>query len=633
VQRRRLLTFVWLASAFAAATLGPASAALADSPSVQIRSVNVEAYPNVAVTASVAPGTDPKDIVVKENGLPVGILSIRPLVESGGALDVILALDDSDSVRGAPFKAALDAAVAFVSSLPSTVPVGLITFSDQVRILDPVTTDHSAVLQTLRGLSGTHTGTALYDAIASAAEQVSGPAQHNLILLTDGSDSGSTHDMASAQSAAAGAHLAVFSFGLQGNVTNFPALEQISRDTGGTFAPATTADLSKLYTDLSAKLVQQYVILYHSPSPAGVQVSITVQTPTGSDTSFVLIPRAVSLPVPSRPPSKWGFSGTEALVSTLGLCFAALFLLLLMSLGARARAGRDRDLSRRMSVPRPDIEASDAAERPDHPIWIPEPVVALAQRLTEVSGTSAGLDRKLERAGLPVRPGEIVAGSGLAALAAGLLGGILLRNPIFALVFAAPAAAAPFVWLSRRVTKRVNRLDSQLPDVLMILASSLRAGHSFLQALDSVAKEIGDPASPEFTRVVAEIRLGRKFEDAMNSMAERIGTEEFKWAVMAVNVQHEVGGNLAEILDILAETVRERQVVRRQVKVLAAEGVLSMRILVVLPFLLTLYIVKVNPDYMRLLWTTRLGWIMIALASILMSVGILWARKVVKIDV
>jgi tight adherence protein B len=633
MKRRALFALVPVALAVAGATVWPATASSAGSPSVQIRSVNAEAYPNVAVTTSVTAGTDPKDIVLKENGLAVEILSVRPLIETGDEIDVVLALDTSDSVHGAPLQAAVAAAQAFVSSLPSAVPVGLITFSDQVRVLNPITTDHSAVLQALAHVSDTQKGTALYDAISLAAGLVSGTAQHNLILLTDGTDFGSTHDIASAEDAATGARMAVFSFGLQGHATNFPALEQISHDTGGAFLPATTADLSQLYTDLSAKLARQYVVLYRSTSPAGVQVSITVETPIGSDTSFVLIPRAVPPPVPGRAPSRWNFSGTEALVSTLALCFAALFLLLVMSMGARGRASRDRELARRMSLSQSGIESSDPTVRPDHPIWIPEPVVAVAQRLAEVSGISASLDRKLERAGLPVRPGEILAGSALAAMFGALLGGILLRSAIFAPVFAVPAAAVPFLWLNRRVTKRINRLDAQLPDVLMILASSLRAGHSFLQALDSVAKEIGDPASPEFTRVVAEIRLGRKFEDAMNGMAERIGTEEFKWAVMAVNVQHEVGGNLAEILDILAETVRERQVVRRQVKVLAAEGVLSMRILTVLPFLLVAYIVKVNPSYMRLLWTTRLGWVMIAAASILMAIGTLWARRVVKIDV
>jgi tight adherence protein B len=168
--------------------------------------------------------------------------------------------------------------------------------------------------------------------------------------------------------------------------------------------------------------------------------------------------------------------------------------------------------------------------------------------------------------------------------------------------------------------------------VLSILASSLRAGHSFLQALDTVAKEVGDPGGPEFGRVVAEIRLGRPFEEAMNALAERVGTEEFKWAILAINVQREVGGNLAEILDVLSDTVREREAIRRQVRVLSAEGRLSAKILIAMPFLIALYLAWVNPDYMRLLWTTVLGWIMLGVGGIFMVIGAIWSWRMVKID-
>ena len=120
---------------------------------------------------------------------------------------------------------------------------------------------------------------------------------------------------------------------------------------------------------------------------------------------------------------------------------------------------------------------------------------------------------------------------------------------------------------------------------------------------------------------------------ALTALGERIGTEEYKWTVLAVNVQTEVGGNLAEILDTLAETVRERTVLRRQIRVLSAEGRLSMKIFVALPPLLVLYFTVTNPSYMRLLWTTRAGWIMIGASVVLMITGALLARKVVKIDV
>jgi tight adherence protein B len=148
-----------------------------------------------------------------------------------------------------------------------------------------------------------------------------------------------------------------------------------------------------------------------------------------------------------------------------------------------------------------------------------------------------------------------------------------------------------------------------------------------------VAKEVGDPGGAEFGRVVTEIRLGRPFEEALNALAERVGTEEFKWAIMGVNVQREVGGNLAEILDTLSETVREREAVRRQVQVLSAEGRLSVKILVIMPFLMALYLTWINASYMRLLWTTRPGLIFLVVGLVLMTVGTIWARKLVRIDV
>ena len=135
--------------------------------------------------------------------------------------------------------------------------------------------------------------------------------------------------------------------------------------------------------------------------------------------------------------------------------------------------------------------------------------------------------------------------------------------------------AFPTLLLRSALKKRAEKLREQLPDVLTIMASSLRAGHSFLQSLDTVAKEIAHPAAAEFQRVVAEVRLGRPVEDALESLAERVGSPDFMWAVLAVNIQREVGGNLAEILDTVADTLRERAMLRRQIKVLTAEGRLS----------------------------------------------------------
>ena len=194
-------------------------------------------------------------------------------------------------------------------------------------------------------------------------------------------------------------------------------------------------------------------------------------------------------------------------------------------------------------------------------------------------------------------------------------------------------AAFPTVLLRSALSKRADRLREQLPDVLTIMASSLRAGHSFLQSLDTVAKEIAQPAAAEFQRVVAEIRLGRPAEDALESLAERVGSADFKWAVLAVNIQREVGGNLAEILDTVADTLRERAMLRRQIKVLTAEGRLSAWVLACCRSGSRLYMFAVNPDYIGLLFDNTYGIIMLIVAGCLLVAGILWMKKIVDIDV
>jgi tight adherence protein B len=265
--------------------------------------------------------------------------------------------------------------------------------------------------------------------------------------------------------------------------------------------------------------------------------------------------------------------------------------------------------------------------------WIPDNVSKFGTRFAESRGFSERLDAELEAAGVSLRSGEFVVASAVACLVFGLLAAALLRSWILALVLAGVGAAFPMLLLRSALSKRADRLREQLPDVLTIMASSLRAGHSFLQSLDTVAKEIAHPAAAEFQRVVAEIRLGRPGEDALEALAERVGSADFKWAVLAVNIQREVGGNLAEILDTVADTLRERAMLRRQIKVLTAEGRLSAWVLALLPFGIALYMFAVNPSYIGLLFHSTYGIIMVIVAGALLVAGVLWMKKIVDIDV
>ncbi len=154
-----------------------------------------------------------------------------------------------------------------------------------------------------------------------------------------------------------------------------------------------------------------------------------------------------------------------------------------------------------------------------------------------------------------------------------------------------------------------------------------------MQALDTVTREAEEPAASEFTRIVTEIRLGRPTDDSLLAGADRMGSDDFRWTAMAINIQRQVGGNLAEVLETVADTCREREMIRRQVRVLSAEGRLSVSILFALPFLLTGYLLVVNPKYLLTLVHEPIGIMMLGTAGLLMFVGLIWMRKIVRIDV
>jgi tight adherence protein B len=318
--------------------------------------------------------------------------------------------------------------------------------------------------------------------------------------------------------------------------------------------------------------------------------------------------------------------GTDAsLTLVLGAAFVATFLVAVLLLSMKAK-GRQRRSTAALMLGR---GGKDAAET----TWMPAGLAEAGGRFASASGFSGGLDAKLEQAGLPMKAGEFVALTAVCAVAGGVFGALLLPNIVVVVVVAVVASLIPYGWLLRARSQRQKKMAEQLADVMSILASSLRAGHSFLQALDQVANEIKDPSAAEFHRVVSEIRLGRSVDDAMIEMADRIGSEDMRWAVMAVNIQRQVGGNLAEVLDIVANTVRERAYIHRQVKVLSAEGRISIGILSALPFGIFFYLWFVNPEYIGLLFTRTMGLIMLIGGLALMGLGIFIMTRIVRIDV
>ena len=328
------------------------------------------------------------------------------------------------------------------------------------------------------------------------------------------------------------------------------------------------------------------------------------------------------------------FSSQAMLAVVVALVALAAFAMGWLLLGTAARVRADREMAARMAAigrPVPQRTAS-AVDRPGTG-WIPESVSSFGERFATSQGFGEKLDAQLEAAGISLRSGEFVVATVGAGLVAAVVAAAMLQNVLLAAVLGVVGALVPTVLLRTALSRRADKMREQLPDVLTIMASSLRAGHSFLQALDTTAREIQAPANVEFKRLVSEIRLGRPAEDALEALADRVGSPDFRWAVLAVNIQREVGGNLAEILDNVSDTLRERAMMRRQIRVLTAEGRLSAWVLAILPFAIALYMFAVNPKYISLLFTKQVGLVMLGVGGVLMVLGILWMRKIVDIDV
>jgi tight adherence protein B len=235
---------------------------------------------------------------------------------------------------------------------------------------------------------------------------------------------------------------------------------------------------------------------------------------------------------------------------------------------------------------------------------------------------------------VPLKPAEwllLHVGSAIGlALLLFLIGG---ADVLAAVIGLALGAAIPYGYLLFKAGRRTAAFLAQLPDALQLIAGSLSAGYSLPQALDSVVREGSQPMATEFSRALVESRLGVPVEYALDGIAERMRSNDFTWVVMAIRIQREVGGNLAEVLSTVSSTLRERERLRRQVRVLSAEGRLSAYILGGLPPLFAVYLVLVRRSYISPLFTDPIGVFMLIVMGVLMVVGAFWLRKVVTVEV
>jgi Flp pilus assembly protein TadB len=310
----------------------------------------------------------------------------------------------------------------------------------------------------------------------------------------------------------------------------------------------------------------------------------------------------------------------------------ALFLVGLTLLRSRVRAGQQRDLAGRIGRYGPrhgpgQISDDGGSARKGGTV-----ALDMTKRLMSPAAQQR-LSARLELAAVSRKPAEWVLLGVCVAVVTAAAVSVLTNVIIGVLVGGLVGWLGMWALLNFLIRRRRAAFAEQLPDLLQILASSLQSGFSLLQGLDAAVREAAQPAGAEFARAMAEARLGADLEDCLETVAHRMGSDDLRWTVMAIRIQRGIGGNLAEVLTTTVNTIRERGYLRRHVRSLSAEGRLSAYILVVLPVVVGVFLFITEPNYMRPLYTTHVGELMLAGAVVLMAAGTALMRQMIKIEV
>lgn len=612
-------------------------------------------------------GLDPASVEVRFQPSGEEPVSLDARAESlGGQPELarqtaLLVVDVSGSLGSTGIQAVRDAATTFLDAVPAPVDVGLVTFGDEAQVLVPATQDRQQVRDQV-ALLVDDGNTALYDAVLLAVEQLPGDGVERLIVLTDGQDDGSqaTIEQAVAAVSGAGVGLTAVAFG---EGAGQDALRQLAEAGQGQVVDAAAADeLAGAFEAVAENIATDLVITAQVPEElAGRRGNLLVSAQAGEQrletaTFTTLAAPPGPDPVPSAEPSAEPVAaappqavprvelqtGSPTLYAGLAGLFLALLVVVVVLVGAFAsRTGPEAQRRRSLAVysmkgagssPRLVERESQGTKLGNNAVA--RSAVELAGRVVERRNATEKLAVKLDAANVPLRPAEWVVLRVAIAAASGLMLLLLSQGNVLAMLLGLLlGVVGPPAYLSFRRRRREKAFEQILPDTLALMASGLRAGYSLPQAMDSVVREGRQPIQAEFNRALVEARLGVPAEDALEGVATRMGSQDFRWVVMAIRIQREVGGNLAELLDTVSTTIRERGRLRRLVDTLSAEGRLSAWILGLLPVAFTGYLLVVQPEYLAPLVREPLGILLLVVALVVFTIGVLGLRWAIKVEV
>jgi tight adherence protein B len=618
-RRRRILRVLPLA--FAALVAAPSALA-----GLHLAAVDTVAFPSVHVTL-VTPAGSPVPRL-RENGRPV---TGYTAVNLGQEKAIVLALDRSQSMRGRPLAQAIGAAQAFTRAAGARDHVGVVTFGSNAIALGRLSDGPSEARSSLAGIGvDSQPGTALYDAIVLAAKRLGVDERPGraIVVVTDGRDVSSTHTLQDAVDVARRAHVAVYPIGIGGPSFAPTVLRQIARETGGSYRQAARASaLGSVYTSVAEELDRTWQVAYVTAARPGATLHLEarVSNVRSVETTVKIDGKGPGNSGGSRviPAVGYTVGGTAFVALTVGLLVVLACCFWFASLrGSKLRARIEPHLG----ITETNAKTRRRNERAAARARVADTIERILGDLRQFKRVQA----TIERADLPLRAGELVAASVALAFGVALVTGLAGAPPIVVLVLMLVAGSIPFAYVTLKASMRVRRFENQLPDILITIAASLKAGHSFRQGIQSVVDEGSEPSAKEFRRVLTETQLGKTMDDALGDFAERIGSKNLTFVINAVTIQRQIGGTLAGLFDMVADTVRQRQQFARKVKGLTAMGRMSAYVLVALPFFVGAVVTMMNPTYMSPLYHTATGQKVLAGGIVMIVVGSAMLKKTIS---
>ncbi|MFZ6002382.1 MAG: type II secretion system F family protein [Actinomycetota bacterium] len=632
--------------ALALGVQAPASAQ--EGPAISIREVDATDPESVEVTFTYAGDrNDLTDLVVREADRVVDASTAVPLSDQQ-SLGIVLAIDTSGSMReGALIERVLEAVTAFVADKATSDQIAIVTFDAEVRLLQDFTTSEEQLNAAIEKIALSRLpGTAAYDGIvrASALFSEDTTLQPNVVVFSDGEDTASALSADRARASVENIGGALFAMGVEN--AGFDVLQEIAADTGGSSAVADDpAGVGALFEGVQSTLRKQYVVTYESTATSGT-LPLTLSVGNQQARAEFVVGGSQGGAASLRPQVVDKPSGPAFLRDSTGLWIGLGLLVLalitaVVSLGDTF-FGRDDSLNTALQpysegyVAAAEFDEDDGGDGKGQSFaqtQLLQRAVQATGQFAERQGFLTKIEGQLERANLPLRPAEAIFFYFVGVVVIALVLVALTQNAFVALLGTIGAAIVPPAVLAFLARRRQRQFDSLLPDTLQLLASTLRAGYSLMQGVEAVSQEVSEPVGRELRRVVTEARLGRPLEESLDGVAKRMDSGDFAWAVMAIRIQREVGGNLAELLVTVAETMTERERLRRDVNALTAEGKISAIVLTILPVGLGLFIYSVNPGYMDPLFDQTIGKILLGGAAGLMLFGFWWMKKTIEIDI